>query len=199
MADAAFRIVDLTTELQSGDVSTKADVWLGVDDDQGTTTSKKMNLEELETLIGGGGGGSTNTNTLTVTSHGYTSADEGKPIGWTASAIAIWDDAADPQVSFPAAILKEVVDANTLSLAYCGEVVTIADSLLPTGVPNDTANSETNSRFLYWDKSAGKYQFTIPDDAAYNIECVYYIKASPTASYSLVQSLLPSRPVTTLS
>ena len=197
MADAAFRIIDLTTELQAGDVSTKADIWFGVDDDQGTTQSKKINMEELETLIGGGASG--NTNTVTVTGHGLTSADQGKPIGWTASALAIWDDAADPQVSFPAAILKEIVDANTLSLAYCGEVVTVADSLLPTGVPNDTANSESNSRFLYWDKSAGQYQFTIPDDAAYNIECVYYIKASPTASYSLVQSLLPSRPVTTLS
>lgn len=195
MADQRFTILDLTALAAAG-VSNKDDVWIGVDDDQGVTPqSKKMSMTELETLIGGAG--SSSANTLPATTHGFTGSDVGKPLAYNSSGtLIIWDDATE--VAFPFGILASVTDSNNVVIARCGDVVTVADTLLPTGVPNDTANGETNSRLLYWDKSAVKYQFTVPIDSTYPLEAVYYLKATASAGYSYVISMLPRVPVTRL-
>jgi hypothetical protein len=197
MADQRFTILDLTALAAAG-VSNKDDVWIGVDDDQGVTPlSKKMSMTELESLIGGGGGGSGTANTLPATTHGFSASDVGKPLAYNSSGtLIIWDDATE--VAFPFGVLASVTDSNNVVIARCGDVVTIADALLPAGVPNDSANGETNSRLLYWDKSAVKYQFTVPIDSTYPLEAVYYLKASATASYSYIISMLPRVPVTRL-
>lgn len=200
MADQAFTILDLNA-MVSGDISTPSDVWTAIDDDQGVVpVSKKMNITELAAAVSSAlTAGVSSINQITVTSHGFTSADVGKPLTWdSAGVVAVWDDTADPEAKFPIHIIKTVVDANTLVLAACGEIIEVADTLLPTGVPNDTTNSVPNSRALYWDSSAGKYQFTLPIDSTISIEAVFYLQAGPTASHSLITCLLPSRPYTTL-
>lgn len=133
--------------------------------------------------------------TITATGHGMTSADVGKPIGWqSGGAPVVWDDAANPQTEYPTAILGEVVDVNTIRVAAAGEILDIADTLLPAGMPNP--GGLTNYRMPFWDKSAGTYKSTKPADSKLEIQLIYYVRAGG-AGRALVQVLAPTAPTET--
>lgn len=143
------------------------------------------------------GAGSATDMKLTIASHGLVAGDVGKQIGWAAGASGkpiAWDDTDDgSNAAAPVAVLLEIIDDDTIRVATSGQIFEIADSLLPASMPVN--GGDTNSRFLYYDKSATPpYVHDVPSDAVDGYEALYWIGASPTAGNSYVIQLNPQRP-----
>lgn len=130
-------------------------------------------------------------NQLTITAHGFTSADIGKPLAEKAEHVfEIWDDTIDPATTGrqPIGILASIIDANSVTLARVGDVMTISAGLLPSSGLPAPGQPTNNNRTLFWDRSAGKYTQTLPPDSAITREVFLFL----TGTTVLV--LIPANP-----
>lgn len=127
--------------------------------------------------------------------HGLTASSVGKPIGWDSTGKpVVWQDHSSPQNCDPVAILYAVIDADTIKISTTGSVAEVANSLLPGSMPVN--GGQTNSRWLFWDQSAGAYVHTKPSDSVIATESIYWIGASATSGYSICLAAHPNRPAT---
>lgn len=127
--------------------------------------------------------------------HGLTGSAVGKPIGWKSDGKpAVWQDHAIPQICDPVAILRGIVDADTLTVSSAGDVLEVPDSLLPGSMPVN--GGQTNSRWLYWDQSLDSYKHIKPTDSQVYTESLYWVGPAVTSGYSVCIAGHPNRPAT---
>lgn len=132
---------------------------------------------------------------VTAASHGFTSADVGKPLALKAQHVwEVWDDTVDPDTGNNyVAVLKDVIDTSTIELAWCGCLLSVVNSLLPpSGLPA-SGSPGVNDRLLFWDKSLGRYTQTLPTDSKLTREVLLYVGVDGSKSRCLV--LIPANPI----
>lgn len=138
----------------------------------------------LSALSSQGGTGTTSTSTnLVHTAHGRVTGEIGRPL----SGKDLFVDTA--ALSWPTAILMNVPDTNTLTIAKTGDVVTLPVALLVNGA----AFNVSLGRKVWFDYSATLYKQAREPDALIGLGAQLYVLSVSASTFTAV--VLPMVPV----
>lgn len=173
----------LTWDTSQGKHEVQAPVVSGgggtVDSSLNAASSNPVTNAAITTAINNLADGTTiRGNKITATAHGLVSGDVGKPLSGT----VLLDDT-NPY-HYPSGVLVSVTDANTIVVAFGGEVVTLPVALLNGG---NAYNVAVSGRFVFWDLSAAKY-FADPQGAGVQPEILEIFSVGSTTFVARIRS-----------